>query len=199
MSPSQKYRDKKNGYSSSDDQSVEAPPTSHSSAEDKTQALKHPALLDDDDNDQSSVASTPSEPESSTSTISYIQLPAKWQPKEDDCDEAEKRARKRRCDEIMRLSAKIVAEAKAAANIRHLKWAAPTFDPFPNSNKSSAPIVSQQAVSGKRERRQEDAGGHYMCFPGRQPTSEEVQSFADFANKMIPTGKRRRSSSESDE
>jgi hypothetical protein len=195
MSASQKYRDKNpmtNGYSSSsdDDQSVEAKPTNR---KDKAKALKHPALLDDDDvDDQSSVTSTPSEP------IPYIQLPTEWHRKKDECDEVERLARKRRCEEIIRLSAKIVAEAKRKASIRPLKWAEPTFDPSSNSNTSSAHIDSQQTFSEKQEGRQQDARNN-MCFPGRNPTPEEVQNFVDFANTMIPTGKRRRRSNESDE
>eukprot|EP00984_Skeletonema_dohrnii_P036892 scaffold38373_cov155-Skeletonema_dohrnii-CCMP3373.AAC.1 len=112
--------------SSSDDQSVSFSSSTRSPVEKK----KHDLLLRILGDDESSTASEQELVPPPPPTRKYIEIPARFLPQNDDCDEAEKLARKRRCDEIMSLSAKIVAEAKAAANRRHLKWAEPTFNPF---------------------------------------------------------------------
>ena len=134
------------GVSSTENQHDEASSTTHSSAEKKTHALKPLAFLED-------VEESEEELESSSSATTYIKIPDEFLPKQDDCDETEKLARKRRCEEIMRLSAKIVAEQKAAASIRPLKWTEPTFSPVSISNMSSAHTDSQEAVSDEPKRR----------------------------------------------
>jgi hypothetical protein len=180
--------------SSSNDQSVSFSSTTRSPVEKKKQALLLRALGDDESSTASEQELLPTPPP----TRKYIEVPARFLPQnDDDCDEAEKLARKRRCDEIMSLSAKIVAEAKAAANRRHLKWAEPTFNPFPSSNTSNLPV--SQHASGKRNGPQEDEQGQGHTYLGRQTEGQEVQYVVNSTNQWVPlSGKRRRSESESD-
>ncbi len=114
----------------------------HSSAEEKPRVMQLPAPRGDD---KSSKSSTTSEQElpSPPPERKYVKLPAGYLRKHDDCDEAEKLARKRRCDELISLSAKIVREAKEAANRRPLKWAEPTFNPFSSSSTSKSSILQR--------------------------------------------------------
>lgn len=187
------------GVSSSNDQSVntssaacstvefKASSTTHSSAEKKSQVMQlRPPRGDDESSasssdDESSISSTTSEQESPSPPPErqYVQLPAGYLPKCDDCDEAEKLARKRRCDELIALSAKIVREAKEAANRRPLKWAEPTFNPFSSSSTSTSksPTVLQQVRSTSL----------------RRPTPQEVQE--ESIQCDLPFFKRRRSDS----
>ena len=117
---------------------------------------------------------------------------------DDGCDEAEKLARAKRVEVIMKLS----AEAKAKANIRPLTWARPTFNyPSSTSNSSTASGASQAATLGKRKNRQEGFDGvtsDSFCFP-RQPTEEEVQALVDFADTWFPKSKRRNTESGGDD
>ena len=130
--------------------------------------------------------------------------------KEDDCDEAEKLARAKRIEVIMRLSAEAKAkeaERKRVANIRPLSWDKPTFDYPSNSSTSNssttttaaAPDVPPKAPSptlGKRKSRQEglSRSSHSRYFASsRIATEDEIQSLVDFANEYFPSGKRRRS------
>ena len=99
--------------------------TTHSSAEEKSQIVQLPPPRDDGESSTSSTASAQESP-SPPHKRKYVELPAGYLPQYDDCDEVEKLARKKRCDELISLSAKIVQEAKEAANRRPLKWAEPT-------------------------------------------------------------------------
>ena len=105
--------------------------------------------LDDDSSDDNSDSeqSVSSCAQTSTATSeqdpsmppkrNYVKFPARLLPKQDDCDETERLARKRRCDEIIALSEKIVADAKRKANIRPLTWAKPSFNLESDSTISS--------------------------------------------------------------
>ena len=184
--------------SSGDQSVVESSSPPPSSADKKNQTLKLPALTR---GSQTSTTSCTEADTASSSTTTSIKLPAGCLDQNDDCDEAEKLARKRRCEEIMRLSAKITAEAKAKASIRPLTFQPPTF-PFPGSSTASASTASQEAVLGKRKVREEEQINRPSTntfFPGpRQPTPQEVADFVSFCDKWLPSGKRRRTDSDSD-
>lgn len=166
------------GVSSSNDQSVNtssaASLTTHYSSVEKSQVMQLPPPRGDD---KSSTSASKNEQESPSPPPErqYVELPAEYRPKYDDCDEAEKLARKRRCDELISLSAKIVREAKEAANRRPLKWAEPTFNPFSTSSTSKSPAVMKQVRSNS------------FC----QPTPQEVQDESIQCDP--PLCKRRRS------
>ncbi len=129
--------------------------------------------------------------------------------KEDDCDEAEKRARAKRIEVIMRLSAEAKAkeaERKRVANIQPLSWDKPTFD-YPSNASSTSPVAAATAAApdapkapsptlGKRKSRQEDfsRNAHSTYFASsRISTEDEIQALVDFANEYFPSGKRSRS------
>lgn len=128
--------------------------------------------------------------------------------KEDDCDEAEKLARAKRIEVIMRLSAEAKAkeaERKRVASIRPLSWDKPTFD-YPSSSSSAttttadaAPDVPPKAPSptlGKRKSRQDGfSRNSYSPYfaSSRIATEDEIQALVDFADEYFPSGKRSRS------
>lgn len=182
--------------SDSDDKSLD----SLSPAKDKTQALKKPA-----NGIKSSASSTTSEQESSLSSSTpyrrtYVEFPAELLPqRNDDCDETERLARKRRCDEIIALSEKIVAEAKHAASIRPLKWAEPTFNPFSFSNMINAPAESQQAGSARLENDKDDREREHkqnLNTPEHKPALQLKEDDIDAADHSLPPSEKRRRSSE---
>jgi hypothetical protein len=120
-------------------------------------------LTDDDDDDSSvgsssSVASSSSEAskhsQSSSSCSSTISLPTGClrgvHDKPGGCDEAELRAREKRCMEIMRLSKQVKKAERArakAANIKPLTWAEPTFECGP----TAADVNAASNLLGKRK------------------------------------------------
>ena len=141
---------------------------------------------------------------------------------DDDCDEAEKLARAKRIEVIMKLSAEAKAkeaERRRVANIRPLSWNKPTFD-YPSfststSNSSTTdaaaasdpnPNEAPQASStlGKRKARQEESSRRsYPTFPTsrsypipRQATEEEIQALVDFADTWFPPNPSKRRSTE---
>jgi len=144
-----------------------------------------------------------------------ISLPFITFKEEDGCDEAEKLARAKRIEVIMKLSAEAKAkeaERRRVANIRPLSWKKPTFDypSFSTSNSSTTaaaaasdpnPNEAPQASStlGKRKARQEESSRRsYLTFPTsrsypipRQATEEEIQALVDFADTWIRPSKRR--------
>jgi hypothetical protein len=167
----------------------------------------------------------PSEPKAlekevqpSPSQISLpLPLPFITFKEDDDCDEAEKLARAKRIEVIMKLSAEAKAkeaERRRVANIRPLSWNKPTFD-YPsfststlNSSTTDAAAASDpnpneapQASStlGKRKARQEESSRRsFPTFPTsrsypipRQATEEEIQALVDFADTWIRPSKRR--------
>ena len=151
-----------------------------------------PQVVDNDKEAQSSPPpySPPAE------ILSYVQ--------DDDCDEAEKIARAKRIEVILKLSAEAKAkeaEKKRVANIKPLAWDKPTFD-YPSTTSDSGTAAaaaaatavskaSQESTSAKRKSRQEEMPPSNPYFgPGRAPTEEEIQSLVDFTNTWFP--KRRR-------
>ena len=139
------------------------------------------------DNDKEAQSSPP--PYSPPAEImAYVQ--------DDDCDEAEKIARAKRIEVILKLSAEAKAkeaEKKRVANIKPLAWDKPTFN-YPSSTSDSSTTTaaaaadskaSQESTSGKRK-----PSSNPYFGPGRAPTEEEIQSLVDFANSWFP--KRRR-------
>eukprot|EP00984_Skeletonema_dohrnii_P008220 scaffold3015_cov76-Skeletonema_dohrnii-CCMP3373.AAC.7 len=165
----------------------------------------------------------PSEPKALDNEVQssppQISLPFITFKEEDDCDEAEKLARAKRIEVIMKLSAEAKAkeaERRRVANIRPLSWNKPTFD-YPSSStstpNSSTTGVAAGAASdpnpneaphasstlGKRKARQEESSRRsYPTFPTsrsypipRQPTEEEIQALVDFADTWFPSSKRR--------
>ena len=159
----------------------------------------------------STVATLQSSQPSLSSSIrsSPLQLPMDCLRESDGCDEAELRAREKRCQEIMRLSQQAkeaeIARAKAA-NIQPLTWAKPTFE-LPST---AAVNVAATAAArlGKRKEREESASSsttsqrcHFshldlvhsgMCWPTHTPSQEEIDMFLEFVNKYLPSSKRRR-------
>mmetsp|Transcript_25805 Transcript_25805/g.43832 ORF Transcript_25805/g.43832 Transcript_25805/m.43832 type:complete len:247 (-) Transcript_25805:91-831(-) len=152
---------------------------------------------------------------------SQISLPFITFKEEDDCDEAEKLARAKRIEVIMKLSAEAKAkeaERRRVANIRPLSWKKPTFDypSFSTSNSSTTaaaasdpnPNEAPQASStlGKRKARQEQEESSrrsYPTFPTsrsypipRQATEEEIQALVDFADTWFPPNPSKRRSTE---
>ena len=149
-----------------------------------------------------------------------ISLPFITFKEEDDCDEAEKLARAKRIEVIMKLSAEAKAkeaERRRVANIRPLSWNKPTFDypSFSTSNSSTTaaaaasdpnPNEAPQASStlGKRKARQEQEESSrrsYPTFPTsrsypipRQATEEEIQALVDFADTWFPPSPSKRRS-----
>lgn len=121
---------------------IKAASTTYSSAKKKSQVIQLPPPRCN----ESSISSTSSEQESQSAPPErkYIKLPAGYLRQCNDCDEAEKLARKRRCDELISLSEKIVRDAKEAANRQPLKWAEPTFNPFSSSDTNESHTVLQQ-------------------------------------------------------
>lgn len=119
---------------------------------------------------------------------SSITMPSLFAPKEDDCDEAEKLARAKRIEEIMRLSAEIKAkeaEKERVANIRPLSWAKPTFD-----------LPSTTNTLGKRKVQQEESSKNSPDIAVRssytRPSGEGVmKASVDFSDKLSPSIKRR--------
>eukprot|EP00986_Skeletonema_menzelii_P011367 scaffold5829_cov128-Skeletonema_menzelii.AAC.1 len=123
--------------------------------------------------------------------------------KEDDCDEAEKLARAKRIEVIMKLSAEAKAkeaEKKRVANIKPLSWDKPRFD-YPSSTSSlsiaaaatatttTSSEAAQASTPGKRKSRQEELPRSYpysYFTTARTPTEEELQSLVDFADTCFP-------------
>jgi len=118
-----------------------------------------------DDDDDSSVGSSSSEASSSSNSSklsqssspcsSTISLPIGClrgiHDKPDGCDEAELRAREKRCMEIMRLSQQVKKAERArakAANIKPLTWAEPTFECGPTAADVNA---ATNLLLGKRK------------------------------------------------
>jgi len=118
-----------------------------------------------DDDDDSSVGSSSSEASSSSNSSklsqssspcsSTISLPIGClrgiHDKPDGCDEAELRAREKRCMEIMRLSQQVKKAERArakAANIKPLTWAEPTFECGPTADDVNAAATN---LLGKRK------------------------------------------------
>jgi hypothetical protein len=124
----------------------------------------------------------------------------------EDCDEAEKLARAKRIEVILRLSAEAKAkeaERKRVASIRPLTWAEPTFH-YPSSSNSSATIaaseVPRSATPGKRKERQDESTNNYHRFNyPRQPTEEEAQALLDVMDKLFPSSKRKRTDMDGDD
>eukprot|EP00985_Skeletonema_marinoi_P009753 scaffold4541_cov121-Skeletonema_marinoi.AAC.12 len=168
----------------------------------------------------------PSEPKALEKEVqpspSQISLPFITFKEDDDCDEAEKLARAKRIEVIMKLSAEAKAkeaERRRVANIRPLSWNKPTFD-YPSfststSNSSTTdaaaasdpnPNEAPQASStlGKRKARQEQEESSrrsYPTFPTsrsypipRQATEEEIQALVDFADTWFPPSPSKRRS-----
>ena len=117
-----------------------------------------------DDDDDSSVGSSSSEAssssnssklsQSSSSCSSTISIPIGClrgiHDKPGGCDEAELRAREKRCMEIMRLSQQVKKAERArakAANIKPLTWAEPTFECGP----TAADVNAASNLLGKRK------------------------------------------------
>ena len=166
------------------------------------------------DDDDSSVGSSSSEAsassdtsehsQSSSSCPSPIRLPTGClrgiHDKPGGCDEAELRAREKRCMEIMRSSAER-ARAKAA-NIKPLTWAEPTFECGP----TVADVNAASNLLGKRKehpdqdssssfttRRNNPSPSHLDLMQGqvfynprRQPSEEEVERFVKFVKENMP-------------
>jgi hypothetical protein len=122
----------------------------------------------------------------------------------DDCDEAEKLARAKRIEVILRLSAEAKAkeaERKRVASIRPLTWAEPTFH-YPSSSSSNsstttaASEVPRPATPGKKRKERQDETTNYpftsnrFNYP-RQPTEEELQALLDFTDTWFPSSKRK--------
>jgi hypothetical protein len=145
-----------------------------------------------------------------SSSTSPLQLPIGClRPSDvDGCDEAELRAREERCQEIMRLSQQAkeaeIARAKAA-NIKPLTWAAPTFEYGPtaadvdSANKlgkrkehPDQGTSSSSSSSTRRNPSHHDLMYRPVFLPLRQPSQEEIDMFVEFANKYLPSSKRRR-------
>lgn len=141
-------------------------------------------------NDQEAQSSPPAPYSPPAAILPYMSY------KDNDCDEAEKIARVKRIEVILKLSAEAKAkeaEKKRVANIKPLTWDKPTFD-YPSSTSNSSTTTaaaaadskaSQESTSGKRK-----PSSNPYFGPGRAPTEEEIQSLVDFANSWFP--KRRR-------
>jgi hypothetical protein len=178
--------------------------------------------LTDDDDDDSSVGSSSSEASSSSDTSEHsqssscsstISLPTGClrgiHDKPGGCDEAELRAREKRCMEIMRLSQQVKKAERArakAANIKPLTWAEPTFDCGPTAAAVNAatnnllgkrkehPDQDQDSSSSSSSttRRNPSPPSHLDLMQGqvfynpiRQPSEEEVEWFVKFVKKNM--------------
>ncbi len=167
-----------------------------------------------DDDDDSSVGSSSSEASSSSNSSklsqssspcsSPIRLPIGClrgiHDKPDGCDEAELRAREKRCMEIMRLSQQVKKAERArakAANIKPLTWAEPTFECGPTATnllgkRKEHPDQDQDSSSPSTTRRNSSPShvdlmqGQVFYNPIRQPSEEEVELFVKFVKENIP-------------
>ena len=152
----------------------------------------------------------------SSSLYSSMQLPTACLNEHDGCDEAELIARAKRCEEIMKLSQQAIdAEAARvkAANIKPLVWAKPTFEidsPAADTttdddvaaaaaaNETQAEETQEADKLGKRKGSPTNTPQHYSSYhlerlsykPRRKLTREEVQAFAEFTDKWMPSAKR---------
>ena len=146
---------------------------------------------DDDNNNNDKISERQQEKVSFRKFMSSsITLPSLFTHEEDDCDEAEKLARAKRIEEIMRLSAEVKAkeaEKERVANIRPLSWAKPTFDYLPSTN-----------ALGKRKVQQEQSPKNSPDISVRssytRPSGEGVvEASADFSDKKLSPSIKRRS------
>jgi len=173
------------------------------------------------DDDDSSVGSSSSEAssssnssklsQSSSSCSSTISIPIGClrgiHDKPGGWDEAELRAREKRCMEIMRLSQQVKKAERArakAANIKPLTWAEPTFECGPTAADVNAatnlllgkrkehPDQDQDSSSPSTTRRNSSPShldlmqGQVFYNPIRQPSEEEVELFVKFVKENIP-------------
>lgn len=110
----------------------------------------------------------------------------------DDCDEAEKVARAKRIEVILKLSAEAVAketERKRAANIQPLSWAKPTFE-YPSSTSNTQEVAASSSKKRKESQDKSSATARFRPIFPRQPTKEEVDAFVKFTNEWLPSRKR---------
>ncbi len=159
-----------------------------------TTAAENPSKPQVIDNDKEAQSSPPAPYSPPAAILPYMSY------KDNDCDEAEKIARVKRIEVILKLSAEAKAkeaEKKRVANIKPLTWDKPTFD-YPSSTSNSSTTAaaaadskaSEESTSGRRKSREEEMPPSNPYFGGRTPTEEELQSLLDFANTWFP--KRRR-------
>ena len=172
------------------------------------------------DDDDSSVGSSSSEASASSDTSKHSQSSSCSSPltlpegclrgvhdKPGGCDEAELRAREKRCMEIMRLSQQVKKAERArakAANIKPLTWAEPTFECGPTAADVNA---ATNSLLGKRQEhpdQDQDSSsssttprnpspshldlmqGQVFYNPRRQPSEEEVERFVKFVKENMP-------------
>ena len=178
-----------------------------------------------DDDDDSSVGSSSSESSASSSSSKLSQSSSRCpspiitlptgclrgiHDKPGGCDEAELRAREKRCMEIMRLSQQVKKAERArakAANIKPLTWAEPTFECGPTAADVNAatnlllgkrkehPDQDQDSSSSSSStiRRNPSPPSHLDLMQGqvfynpiRQPSEEEVECFVKFVKENMP-------------
>ncbi len=179
-----------------------------------------PRRLTNEDDDDSSVGSSSSEAsassdssehsQSSSSCSSTISLPTGClrgiNDKPGGCDEAELRAREKRCMEIMRLSQQVKKAERArakAANIKPLTWAEPTFECGPTAADVNAasnllgkrkehPDQDRDSSSSSSATRRNPSPSHLELMHGQmfynpihQPSEEEVEWFVKFVKEKI--------------
>ena len=176
------------------------------------------------DDDDSSVGSSSSEAsassdisklsQSSLSCSSTISLPEGClrgvHDKPGGCDEAELRAREKRCMEIMRLSQQVKKAERArakAANIKPLAWAEPTFECGPTAADVNAATNTNNLLGKRKELPDQESPsssssstirrnpspshldlkqGQMFYNPRRQPSEEEVERFVKFVKENMP-------------
>ena len=173
------------------------------------------------DDDDSSVGSSSSEASSSSDTSKHSQSSSSCSSpltlpegclrgvhdKPGGCDEAELRAREKRCMEIMRLSQQVKKAERArakAANIKPLTWAEPTFECGPTAADVNAATNSLLLLGKRKEHPDQDSSspstirrnpspshldlmqGQVFYNPRRQPSEEEVERFVKFVKENMP-------------
>ena len=184
-----------------------------------------PRRAGDDDDDDSSVGSSSSESSASSSSSKLSQSSSRCpspiitlptgclrgiHDKPGGCDEAELRAREKRCMEIMRLSQQVKKAERArakAASIKPLTWAEPTFE-FECGPTAAAVNAATNNLLGKRKEhpdQDQDSSppsttrrnpsppphldlmqGQVFYNPIRQPSEEEVECFVKFVKENMP-------------
>jgi len=166
------------------------------------------------DNDDSSVSSSSSEASASSDTSklsrsssscpSTISLPPGClrgiHDKPGGCDEAELRAREKRCMEIMRLSQQVKKAERArakAANIKPLTWAEPRFECPTATDVNAAsnllgkrkehpdPESSSSTIRRNPSPSHRDLMQGQVFYPIRQPSEEEIGWFVKFVKENM--------------
>ena len=144
------------------------------------------------DDDDSSVGSSSSEASassdtsehsqsSSSSCSSTISLPEGClrgiHDKPGGCDEAELRAREKRCMEIMRLSQQVKKAERArakAANIKPLTWAEPTFECGPTATAADVNAATNSLLGKRKELPDQDSSSSSSSTIRRNPSSSHL-------------------------